>query len=296
MSNHRYVLIAGAALLGVALAFLLRPAAPPAAPERRLPQRVVCISPSMTEILFALGQGRRVVGIGQYTVWPPESARLPVCGGFVNPDAERILSLHPDLIVTQEFATKVIELARAQRTPCLAPEMQDLKSVFHCIALAGATLGAEPAAATLSAQIQRDLDAVRERVKGRPAPRVFLSVGREAGSLQNLMTAGKTSYLSEVLELAGGENVFGDVNELYPTAGKEALLQRQPELIIELVGEGMIDETQQAKRSAAWSALPTLPAVRNGRIVAIGDTYALMPGPRIARLAERFAEILHPVR
>jgi iron complex transport system substrate-binding protein len=284
--------------VGAAVALLARPREverSAAAPARAAaPQRVVCLSPSLTEIIFALGQGTRVVGIGQYTTWPPEALDRPVCGGFINPDYERILSLRPDLIVSQEFAaSKVAAFAQTHNIRAVCPEMQDLDSVFHCIRVMGEALGAEAEAERLSGDIRRDLDDVRRRAAGQTMPRVFVTIARDPGSLANLSTVGKTSYLNAVLEIAGGRNVFGDVNELYPIVSKEALLQRQPEVIIELLGEGMADDAQKTKVVSAWQTLPALPAVRNGRIVAITESYAMIPGPRVTQLARKLAETLH---
>jgi len=122
---------------------------------------------------------------------------------------------------------------------------------------------------------------------------VLLVVSREADSLRNIHTVGPGSFLSDVLELAGGRNIFADVRSSYAAVSQEAILARQPEVIIELHGEGMLGSAARERILAVWRSMPGLPAVRNGRIHAIGSTYAMVPGPRVGELARRLASILH---
>jgi len=305
MSGRVVAAALGAALVGVLLSVLIpklryAPAARaqglsgPASPATRSgPRRVICMSPAVTEIVFALGQGGRVAGISEYTTYPPEALKKPQCGGFFNPNFERILSLRPDLIITQGRADKLTDFARDHGIGMLSVELEDLESVFAAIQAVGEALRAQEEADLLCAGMRLRLAQVRLSVKGKPRPRMLLLVSREPGSLRGLTTVGPNSFLNDLLDLAGGENIFADVTQSYATVSKETLLERQPEVIIELHGEGMIDVAEEAGIRETWAAMAGLPAVRSGRIYAIGSTYAMIPGPRLAELAERLAVILH---
>jgi iron complex transport system substrate-binding protein len=123
---------------------------------------------------------------------------------------------------------------------------------------------------------------------------VLLCFGRQAGSLRSLFSAGGPTFLTEVLGIAGGENVLADVAHRYPTVSKEDLLRRAPDVILELHAGSDLPEATRRQLAADWAALPSLPAVRNGRIHVLTDDFLLLPGPRVAHTARRFAEVLHP--
>jgi iron complex transport system substrate-binding protein len=257
------------------------------------PKRVICMSPAVTEIVFALGQGSRVVGISQYTTYPPEALDRPQCGAFINPNLERLFALRPDLVIAQGISEKVVEFCREHGIQSLRLEITDLESLFRAIEQTGQALQCQQEAERLCADMRRKLDAVRASVADKPRLSVFIAAGREPDSLKNLMTVSKGSFLTDIVEVAGGRNAFGDLDIAYPTISKEALLERQPQVVIELCGEGMIDAAQKSRILAAWKSLPALEAVKQGQVYAIGNTYALIPGPRVTLLAADIANILH---
>ena len=262
-------------------------------PVRGGPQRVICLSPAVAEIVFALDQGERVVGVSEYTTYPPEALTKPVCGGFFNPNFELVVSLRPDLIITEGKAEKVSQFARDQGIKHLSLQLMDLESIFTCIREAGRALDCEEEAQVLCARLRLRLAEVELAARDRPRRRVLIVLGRERGSLRSIYTTGPDSFAGDVLELAGGDNVFGDVTGSYVGVSKEALILRQPEVIIELQGEGILDDAGLRRIKTLWSDMPGLPAVRDERIYAVGDTYAVIPGPRVVDLAERLAGILH---
>jgi len=261
--------------------------------SRRGPRRVVCMSPAVTEITYALGQGDRVVGVSQYSTYPPDARTKPECGGAPNPNLEVILSLRPDLIITQGKAEQLAVFARDHGINILSVELEDLESVFVAARQIGEALAAAEEAEVLCARMRLGLAEVKLAVRDKARPRVFVVVGREPGTLRNLSTIGPGSFLNDVLELAGGENVFGDLPRPYGAVSKELLLQRQPEVIVELLGEGMIETAEEARIKSIWKGMSGLPAVQNGRIYAVESTYALIPGPRLVDLAKKLASILH---
>jgi iron complex transport system substrate-binding protein len=295
--------VAGAAfVVGVCLSLVLGRLQPPA-PAGSLAgggqeragaryRRVVCMSPAVTEIVFAIGAGERVVGVCQHVKYPPEALDRPLCGGFFNPDFERLLSLQPDLIITQGEAEHLARFARDNRIQVLSLMLTDLDSILRETERVGAALDAGPQADLLCAELRYRLARVRAAVSGRPQVRTALVVAREPGALSNIQVVGPGTFLNDLLEMAGGRNVFSDLAQPYGVVSKEALGQRAPEVIVEMHGEGAEPGLQDEVRGL-WRGLPSLPAVQQDRVYAVEATYAMIPGPRVVQLAELLADLLH---
>jgi len=262
------------------------------APEKEC-KRIICMSPAVSEIVFAIGGGPHVVGVSQHTTWPPEALRKPKCGGFFNPSFERILSLNPDLIVAQGKAADLSAFAAANDVELLSVALTDLESIFTATRRIGRAVGLEPGAELVCAGMRYRLAKVRARVVDRRQVPMLLVIGRQAGSLTGLATAGEGTFLHDLIEAAGGVNVFGDMGRRYGVVNKETLVQRAPEVIVELHGEGHDPEEGLAEARRLWSGMKSLPAVRRERIHVIESTYAMIPGPRVVDLADRLADILH---
>jgi len=290
-------------LVGLGVAAALRRGSAPGAfvratgeagPAAAAPQRIVALAPNLTESLFALGVGDRVVGVGDFCVYPREALSRPRVGGEFNPNFERLLELRPDLLVVQGVAEKVEEFGQRHGIPVLHVNMDDLETIYSGLARLGEAIGTAAEAERVVAKLKLDLAAVAYRVAGRPRPKVLLCMGHQAGSLQGLSTVTGRSFLSELLGIAGGENVFADLELPYPSFSKEALLRRRADVMIELRPGETLSEAERRRLVEDWSALSSLPAVRERRVYFLTDDYLLLAGPRVARTAERFAEVLHP--
>ncbi len=254
--------------------------------------RLVCMSPAAVEIVFALGTGGRVVGVSQHTKWPPEALDRPECGAFINPNYERILALRPDLIITQGRAEDLKEFCDANGIDVAALALTDLESIFAETQRLGRLLEEEAGAEAVCASMRRRLAKVSMQVRDARPVRVLLVVGREPGTLNDIYSVSGGTFLHDLIELAGGRNVAADLPSPYGIISKEAILGRAPEVIVELHGEGA-DEAARKEALGLWQGLPTLPAVRLGRVYVIEATYAMIPGPRVVQLAETLAELLH---
>ncbi|MFO8006791.1 MAG: helical backbone metal receptor [Candidatus Brocadiia bacterium] len=302
-SWRKAVLVAVAAAAGLCLAWWLARVRPPsAASAGKGPEpgrgsysfrRIVCMSPAVTEIVFAAGAGDRVVGVSQHAKWPPEALAKPSCGGFFNPSFERIMSLSPDLIIAQGEAADLGEFARAYGIELRLLELRNLDSILAAIGRVGELLEREAQAELVAAEMRYRLAKVRARVSDKPPVGVLLVTGREPGSLSNVYTVGPGTFLHDLLRVAGGRNVFADLPRDYAAINKEAIIERRPEVIVELHGEG--GDRQAARREVRqlWKGMPALPAVWQGRVHVVTATYAMVPGPRVVRLAESLAEVLH---
>lgn len=265
------------------------------APERAAaPKRVICIAPSITETVFAIGAGSRVVGVDDFSDWPPEVKDIPRVGGFINPNFERLLTLKPDLVIVQGFSKKVSDFCEANGIGLLRIDMDASEGVYRSIRDIGAAVGASRGAKALEERIRASLKETAEKVDGRGRPKVFFLVGYQQGTLSQLMTIGRDSFLHGLIETAGAENVFGDIAVAYPTISKESLIKRAPEIIIHAhPGRGM---TEAARKQVLdeWRAFTTVPAVRDNRVIILTDDFILKPGPRIDKITRRLAKVIHP--
>lgn len=255
---------------------------------------VVSCAPNVTETVFALGEGARLVAVSSFCDYPPEARGLPTVGGILDPDLERITRLAPERIIVQGNNEKVIDLAARRGIPLTAVNMDSIATILDGVNVIGAALGRPDRAEALVAAIRTDLDAVRAAVDGRPRPRVLILTGRQLRDMSNLHTVGGPSFLSELVEAAGGDNIYADARQAYLEASKETVAVRAPEVVLEFhAGEDLSDEDAR-QYVADWSRLRSLPAVRDGRVHVITESHAMRPGPRVAQVARLLASLLHP--
>jgi iron complex transport system substrate-binding protein len=264
---------------------------PPAAPRR-----IVSIVPAVTEMLFAIGAGPQVVAVSSFDTWPPEALSLPKVGALLDPDIERIIRLRPDLVIVygaeSELRTK-LGRAGIRTYPYV---MGGLANLTRTMRELGREAG-QPDGARLAADaIEARLVAIRERVAGRPRPRTLLVFGREPGSLRAIDASGGAGFLSDIVELAGGENVFASVKREAVRVGTEEILAARPEVIIDLHYGRTITPEQIDRERAAWKSLAAVPAVRDGRVALLVGNEFVVPGPRLADAAEAIADVIHPQR
>ncbi len=276
----------------------------PRAPEQPLAEpvtgapvgarRAVSFSPALTELVFALGQEGRLVGVSSFCTYPPEARRLPACGGHIDPNLELLARLAPDVVVIQGESPTLRDWCQSTGQRYVSVKLDSLEDIWAAARRLGEVLDCRSEAEALVAALEAELRAVRLTVARRRPVRVFLCLGREPGKLRGLMTAGRDAFITDVLRMAGGENVFADAPTLYPQPSLEALVARRPEVILDLQPEWGGTEEETDALVAQWGALDTVPAVRNGRVTVLTEDYLLIPGPRVGRLARRLATVLHP--
>jgi iron complex transport system substrate-binding protein len=162
------------------------------------------------------------------------------------------------------------------------------------MATLGARTGHAADASRVAESIRRQLDAIGARVRGRARPRVLLVFGRERQSLRQLYASGGAGFLHEMLEIAGGANVFADIGRESVQPSSETLLARAPDVILEIHATGMIAGDEAGRERAVWGPLASIPAVRNGRIHFLNGDFFAVPGPRVGMATDAFARALHP--
>ncbi|HEY7284781.1 MAG TPA: helical backbone metal receptor [Vicinamibacterales bacterium] len=255
-------------------------------------QRIVSIIPATTEMLFAMGAGDRLVAVGTYDRFPPEVDRLPRVGALLDPDVERIITLRPDLVVlygTQADLRTQLDRAGIAYFPYVHRGLSDISETIRAL---GARVGMARQANGLAEHLEGELADVRKHVAGRPRPKTMLIFGREPGTLRNINSSGGVGFLHDMLETAGGDDVFADVKQQAVITSTEMVLARAPDVIIEL-------HYARVERAAAsdlrpWNALASVPAVRNHRIYVLEGEEFVVPGPRVGMATERLSRTIHP--
>jgi iron complex transport system substrate-binding protein len=251
------------------------------------PRRIVSLIPSVTETLFAIGAGPRIVGVSNFDRYPPEVAAKTRVGGLIDPDIERILSLKPDLVVVYGTQTDLRAQMDRAGIPMFLYEHAGLADVTATIRDVGRRIGRGQAAAALATALETDIADVRRHVADRPRPRTLLVFGRDSETLRGIYASGGLGFLHDMLEAAGGANVFADVGRQSVQATSEVVLTRAPEAIIEVGSTGK-------PNPHAWEALPSIPAVRTHRVYLLLGDDMVNPGPRVAQAIRRMAQALHP--
>jgi cobalamin transport system substrate-binding protein len=244
-------------------------------------------------MLFAMGAGDRVVGVSSFDRFPPEVASRPQVGGLLDPNVERVLSLRPDLVVVYRTQGELQQQLARAGIAAFEYTHRDLSDVTQTLRLLGARIGA-PAADATAADIERRLAAIGSQVAGRARPKTLLVIGREPGSLRQLRASGGYGFLHDLLELAGGEDVWRDVARESIEMSPEMVLARAPQVIIELHYGQSVDTSRLATERSVWKTLASVPAVRSDRIyLLLGDEF-VVPGPRVVRAVEQLAKAIHP--
>lgn len=265
--------------------------APAARPPSR-PQRIVSLSPSVTEILDGVGAFGSVVAVSDYCDYPPETKNLPRVGGWQNTNLERIASLRPELVIVTEAEAPFIKdrLDGLKITTLVVPS-RSIDDAFIAMKEIGDATGHTGEAERLIAETRAELDRVRALTKDLPKRRVLCVVDRVPGTLRDLYTATEGSFIAELIEIAGGESIAPPAEQGYGKINKEAVVALDPEIVIDMVqgAEGKFAEDPQA----VWKELPQVRAVREGRVYSLRDTSVLHPSQFVGRSARRFAEIIH---
>jgi iron complex transport system substrate-binding protein len=245
-----------------------------------VPMRLISLAPSVTEILFALGLGSRVVGVTTYCDYPREAAGITKVGDTQRPNLEKIISLKPDLVIVSTASQLEEFMSNLERLgiPVYVNNPTNLESLLDSIKGIGAVAGVPESANKLVADLSSRIGAVHSRVAGLERPRVLFVLSTEP-----LITAGGGTFINDLITEAGGESVSADQKADYPQFSLETALARRPEVIF-----------LQAGGSGLPKQLAETPAARAGRVYQLDDALLLRPGPRIVDGVEEVARKLHP--
>lgn len=253
----------------------------------KTPLRIVSLAPSITETLFAIGLGTRVVGVTQFCDYPPEAQSKPKVG-YTHPNLEAIVALEPDLILAPRELLRVDILGKLEQLqiPTYVLDSTTVPSIFAHIQTLGRILEASAAADDVVHRMQRHIGEITARTARLPRPRVLYVLNSEP-----LITIGPGSYLHEALEIAGGSNVAARARVAYPRLSMEAVLQEDPEVILFPTGraEGIVEGEEER-----WQRWTTLSAIRLKQLRRVPNELLNRPGPRIVQGIEALARAIHP--
>jgi iron complex transport system substrate-binding protein len=251
--------------------------------------RIVSLAPSITETVFVLGAGERLVGVTDYCDYPPEAARKPRVGGISTPSFEAILALRPDLVLATSESNRAehVERLTALGLPVYVIRPLDFETVLDSIERIGGVLGRTAEARARVDSMRRDADAIAHAVGGVPRPRVLYVVWPNP-----LIAPGRGTLITELLQRAGGESVTGAEPLPYPRLSLETVVERRPDrIIVGRHGQGSVEDLLRG-----WERLGAVAAVREGRVYAVDGDLVHRPGPRMIEALRSLARVIHPER
>jgi iron complex transport system substrate-binding protein len=258
------------------------------------PQRVISLNPGLTEITFALGHGDSLVGVDSYSDFPAEAQTIqPRLRAFPNPSVEAIVALQPDLVLTLAESDDVIAQLRAQGIPVVKMFPKDYDATVDAVRTLGRLYGSPDAGEAIATDMSTRRDAVVAAVAGAPRPRVYEEL--DASRPDMPVAAGPNGYYGQLIDLAGGTNIFADLPGDFGRVGAESIVQRDPEFII-LTDSDLPFNPQSPDMVRARPGWGVMTAVQNGAIYSVPGSLYSTPGPRLAMGLEDLARILHPDR
>jgi len=274
---YRLAAAAGLLVFTVALASAVHAAAP---------MRIVSLAPSVTEDLFALGAGADVVGVSQYCDYPPQVRDLPRVGSFLTPNLEAIIALRPTLVVGLELSSDVrqIRALNSMGYPVLLVSDDSSQEIETSIEKVGARINREDEARRLVAEIKAQIAAVEERLGNVKPLRALMLVGH-----QPIVAVGTGTYLDELMRIAHADNIAAAVGEQWPHLSMEFIIAMRPEVILDgAMGSDPLSSNH------FWEKYPTIPAVRDHRVLGYAEDPMLHAGPRVGQSLEIIARKIHP--
>lgn len=254
--------------------------------------RIVSLAPSVTEVLFELGLGSKIVGVTRYCRYPPEAQAIGKVGGFYDMSLENLLALKPTYVFGLRENAEIRQSASRFGVPSQEVDHTTVEGIKKSFVTIAETCGMKQRATEKLAQLEQRERAVRAQMQGFPSRKTLVIVGRmhEGNSLSGVYVSGKDGFYSGVLEILGLKNVNADMTVAIPMLSPEGLLALSPEVIMEIVNTD--DPESPAGEASPWKRYSTLPAVRSDRIFVFREDYASIPGPRYIMLVEEFARRL----
>ena len=299
------------------------PVKPEASPRWQC-RRIVSMSPSITETLYALGLGDRVVGVERNCHYPPEVENVKKTGdvgGYYDPNLEAILALKPDLVIMLEEQAQALPNFEKLNLETFVVLHQTVDGIIESFRTIGGKCGKGPEGRRMAREFQSRVDRIRQRTQPLSHPRVLFVLDRTfgRGHLSDLYVAADDSYIDTIIGWAGGQNAYSRKGVRYPVVSTEGILKLNPDVIVDLVPPGIVeklggDELLKQNPDATldsapvetlrklghqailddWNDVKTVAAVKNNRVLIFDQDYASVPGPRFLHLVEDLARQLHP--
>jgi len=258
-----------------------------------IPGRIVTFAPSITETVFALGRGDRVVGVSKFCNYPKEAKAATNVGGFTDPNFEQLLRLKPDLVIAKTEHGTVRSFCEQQNISCLGIDNDQVDAIIRSIALIGEACGAATAADSITRSIRAVLDAPAP--DGAP-PSMLLCIDRTepgSGKIASIFVAGPNTFYTDLIRVSGARNAYIKAGPLYPSLSVEGIVAVAPDIIVDIT---VNPQTSADALRADWDALDLVPAVKQGMVFCVSEPYMTIPGPRITLIVKRLRAIVAKYR
>ena len=249
------------------------------------PHKLVCLAPSVVDDVYSLGAGNDVIAVSEYTTYPAEAAKKPTIGAPLNPSLEKIIALHPDLVLGTGDMNHLPSIDQLERygIPVFMVNPHGIAGIYRSIASLGHALNRESDAAHLLGDLQAREHSVRARVLDKPAIRLFMPVWYDP-----IVTVGRHAFITELIEVAGGNSITSDIAQEWPQVSLEAIVARHPDALLLIKGSKV--SLAELIGRPGWQALS---AVREGRVFFV-DKRIELPSPAAIYAMEELAKQLHP--
>jgi iron complex transport system substrate-binding protein len=241
--------------------------------------RIISFAPSITETLFALGLGERVVGVTRYCNYPQQAKTLPRVGGYFDPDYEMILTLKPDIVFILKEHSSIKDFLRRNNINCRVIDDENVSAILGSFSTIGTMFGKAKQADSLVSLFRSE---TARPVVSSVRPRVLLCIGRDnpgSGAIAKVYLAGPKSFYSELINDAGAENAYADSTFSYPSFSGEGVLRLAPDIVIDLSASVAAAGAEKVRQD--WNRLDMVPAVKNLLVFCPVNDFMTIPGPRI---------------
>lgn len=252
------------------------------------PLKIVSMAPNITEMLYFLGMGDRIVGVTRFSYFPPEARKKPKIGAYTSVNIEKIISLNPDLAIATADGNKRgdVDLLEEAGVKVYVVNPKNLGDVLNTMEKLGKICGKERGTNELVGDLKKRVNRVVRAVQGNERPLVLLVI-----NINPLMSVNGTTIHNNIIQLAGGENMAAGYDITYPRINIEEVISKNPEVII-ISSMERGGEFEKARKW--WDRWPSLPAVRNGNVYLIDSDLIDRPSPRIVKGLEKMAGLIHP--
>jgi len=249
------------------------------------PHKLVCLAPSIVDDVYSHGAGQDVIAVSDYTTYPAEASKKPSIGAPLNPSLEKIIALHPDLVLAIGDFNQIpaIDQLFRHRIPVFTVNPHGIAGIHKSIVSLGHALNRDAEAAALLHDLQTREQSIRQRIQGKPVVRLFMPVWYDP-----IITVGKHAFLTELIEMAGGSSITSDIAQEWPQVSLEAILARKPDALLLIKGSKM--SMAELENRPGWQALA---AVRERRVFYV-DKLIELPSPAAIYAMEDLAKELHP--
>ncbi len=259
-------------------------------------QRIISLSPSTTETLFAIGLGNKIVGRSRFCNYPPEAKKIPEVGGYVDPNYEAMIMLNPDLIILLPEQEKTKQHLDNLNIKFLEVNNKTISDILTTIKTIGKVCKAESQANSLLQELNKEINVIKKKTEKLHKPKVIISIGRTlgTGTIKDVYIAGKNTFYDELIALAGGTNAISDSLNTYPMLSAEGIIHLNPQIIIDFVTDVNGKKFNNNLIIKDWNSINSVEAVKNKNVKIFNKDYIVIPGPRFILLLKDLAKAIHP--